>query len=168
MVLNPDFYCIVWVKGVSMKAIQGQVGRVFIIRLEEGDIVPDCIEAFAEENSVKMGQIVFIGGVDSGQVVVGPRISDEMPPEPMLLPIDGAQEIAAIGVIAPDKFGKPILHIHGSLGRSGNTMTGCLRPGVKTWLIGEVVLYEIIGADALRLNDEKSGFALLEIKEPGH
>jgi hypothetical protein len=41
-------------------------------------------------------------------------------------------------------------------------MTGCLRPGVTTWLVGEVILYEILGAKAARVKDRDSGFALLE------
>jgi predicted DNA-binding protein with PD1-like motif len=58
-----------------------------------------------------------------------------------------------------------VLHIHGALGRSGNTLTGCLRPGVTTWLVGEVILYEFIGVEAAREEDEKSGFALLNIAD---
>ena len=43
-------------------------------------------------------------------------------------------------------------------------LTGCLRLGVKTWLVGEVVLYEILGADVARLPDAESGFELLQPK----
>ncbi len=145
-----------------MKASEGAIGRVFVIRLEDGDVVPECIERFAEEKGVKVGHVILIGGLGSGQVVVGPRRSDAMPPEPMLLPIDGAHEVAAVGVLAPNEVGKPVLHIHGALGRSGATLTGCLRPGVATWLVGEAVLYEITGAAATRVKDAASGFTLLE------
>jgi len=41
-------------------------------------------------------------------------------------------------------------------------MTGCLRPGVTTWLVGEVILYEILGTKAARVSDAESGLALLE------
>ncbi len=41
-------------------------------------------------------------------------------------------------------------------------MTGCLRQGVTTWLVGEVILYEIIDADVVRVQDKQSGFELLE------
>ena len=41
-------------------------------------------------------------------------------------------------------------------------MTGCLRPGVATWLVGEVMLYEILGADVKRIRDKQSGFELLD------
>ena len=80
----------------------------------------------------------------------------------MLLPIDGAHEVAGVGVLAPGEDGKPALHMHAALGRSGQTMAGCLRPGVTTWIVGEVILYEILGAKVARRKDKKSGFALLQ------
>ena len=145
-----------------MKASEGRLGRVFVIRLEDGDVVPDCIERFAEENAVSVGHVILVGGIGAGQVVVGPRRSEERPPEPMLLPLDGAHEVAGVGVLAPGEDGKPKLHIHAALGRSGKTTTGCLRPGVTTWLVGEAILYEILGARVARVKDKASGFALLE------
>jgi uncharacterized protein len=145
-----------------VKAVEGKCGRIFIIRLEDKDIIPQCIEKFAEEKNLMHGQVILVGGIGSGTIVVGPRISDEMPPEPMLLPVDATHEVVGAGVIAPDKNGKPILHIHGALGRSGQTMTGCLRPGVSTWIVGEVILLEILDAKAVRLKDPETGFLLLE------
>ncbi|MBW2609514.1 MAG: DNA-binding protein [Deltaproteobacteria bacterium] len=147
-----------------MKACEGKTGRVFVIRLEDGDIVPDCIEQFAEQNGVSVGHAILVGGIGAGEIVVGPRHSDMMPPEPMFLPVDGAHEVAGVGVLAPGEDGKPVLHIHAALGRSGNTMSGCLRPGVSTWLIGEVILYEIVGTNAKRIKDDSSGFALLDVQ----
>ena len=146
-----------------MKACEGKMGRVFVLRLEDGDVLPACIERFAEDKGVSVGQVVLVGGVGSGEVIVGPRRSAEMPPEPMFLPVDGVHEALGVGVLAPGEDGKPCLHIHGSLGRSGRTMSGCLRSGVTTWLVGEAVLYEILGAKAARVGDEKSGFDLLEV-----
>ena len=145
-----------------MRSSEGRLGRVFVLRLEDGDVVPDCIERFAAEKGVSVGHVALLGGIGAGEVVVGPRRSDEMPPDPMLLPIDGAHEAAAVGVLAPDEEGKPVLHIHGALGRSGKTTTGCLRPGVRTWLVAEAILYEILDAEVVRKKDDKSGFALLE------
>lgn len=145
-----------------MKVTQGRIGRIFIIRLEDGDLVPDSLEQFAAEKGVQHGQVVLVGGIGSGEVVVGPRVSDEMPPDPVLLPVDGAHEVVGIGVLAPDESGKPILHIHGALGRSGQTMTGCLRKGVGTWLVAEAVLYEILDASATRVMDRASEFMLLQ------
>ncbi|MBW1739945.1 MAG: DNA-binding protein [Deltaproteobacteria bacterium] len=153
-----------------MKSSEGHIGRIFVIRLEDGDVVPECIERFAQENGVSVGHVVLVGGVGGGQVVVGPRRSNERPPDPMLLPVDGAHEVIGVGVLAPGEDGQPILHIHAALGRSGQTMSGCLRPGVKTWLVGEVILYEILDAKAARVRDRESGFTLLEpgISPKGH
>ena len=64
-----------------MKACEGQVGRVFVIRLEDGDVVPECVERFAEENGVSVGQTILVGGIGDGEVVVGPQSSEEMPPQ---------------------------------------------------------------------------------------
>ena len=154
-----------------MRATEGTIGRVFILRLEDGDVVPECIERFAAEQGVSHGQVVLIGGVGGGQVVVGPRDSDTMPPDPMLLPVDGTHEVAAVGVLAPGDGGRPALHIHGALGRSGHTLTGCLRHGVRTWVVLEAVLYEIVGAQATRRTDATTGFPLLQVgadpPEPG-
>ena len=83
-----------------MKASEGRIGRVFVIRLEDGDRVPECIERFATDQGVSLGHVVLVGGIGGGQVVVGPRRSDEMPPDPMLLPVDGAHEVMG-GVSSP-------------------------------------------------------------------
>lgn len=148
-----------------MKAAEGKIGRVFVIRLEDGDVVPNCIEDFAREKGVRTGCAVIVGGLCGGEVVVGPRQSDAMPPEPMHLPLNGAHEVSGVGVLAPNEEGKPVLHLHAALGRSGQTMTGCLRRGVKTWIVGEVVLYEILGVPARRVKDAATGFGLLRVTE---
>ncbi|MFC1940195.1 PPC domain-containing DNA-binding protein [Chloroflexota bacterium] len=150
-----------------MKACEGNMGRVFVLRLEDGDVVPTCIERFAEEKGISTGFVILIGGIGGGEVVVGPRESDTKLPEPMLLPVDGAHEVAGVGILALNADGKPVLHIHAALGRSGQTTTGCLRPGVTTWLVGEAIIYEIADTSIARLPDKESGFNLLEVEGRG-
>jgi predicted DNA-binding protein with PD1-like motif len=144
-----------------MQATQGRTGRVFVLRLERGDKIPACIEDFARANGIRMGSVLLIGGIGGGQIVVGPRDSAGLPPEPMLIPIDGAHEVIGVGLIAPDKNGVSGMHMHASLGRAGQTKTGCVRPGIETWHVCEVVIYEIVDAIAARLPDENTGFELL-------
>jgi predicted DNA-binding protein with PD1-like motif len=146
-----------------MKSSEGKTGRVFVLRLEDGDTVPECIENFAAEKGIKCGQVILVGGIGGGRIVSGPKETEAMPPDPVYVPVDGAHEVAGVGILAPDKDGKPVLHIHASLGRGGRTITGCLRPGVKTWLVGEAIIYEITGTSAKRLPDPTSGFDLMEI-----
>lgn len=145
-----------------MKACEGQIGRVFVIRLEDGDEMPVCVERFAAEKRVRAGFAIFVGGVGDGELVVGPRRSTERPPQPMTLPLTEAHEVLGAGVLAPKEDGTPVLHMHASLGRMGTSLTGCIRPGVKTWLVGEVILYEVVGVDVARVADQATGFSLLE------
>ncbi len=144
-----------------MKYSEGKIGRIFVIRLNDGDELPGCIERFAEEKKISLAQAMLVGGIGSGEIVAGPRRNRELPVDPMLVPVDGVHELVGLGVLAPDKDGKPSLHIHAALGRAGSTITGCLRTGVKTWLVGEVILSEILGVSMARLPDESSGFDLL-------
>ena len=148
-----------------MKSSEGRLGRVFVIRFEDGDILPECIERFAEEQGVTTGHVILIGGIGSGKVVVGPENSEDRPPQPMVLPVSGVSEVAGVGVLAPGEDGKPALHIHAALGRAGQTLTGCLRQGVTTWVLAEAILYEITGAQVKRVMNEDVGFNLLEVEE---
>jgi predicted DNA-binding protein with PD1-like motif len=84
------------------------------------------------------------------------------------LPVSDASDSLAMGIIAPAENGKPALHMHGALGRSGQTMAGCFQKGVKVWLVGEAVIYEILNSSGLaarRMVDKTSNLTLLEILE---
>ncbi len=145
-----------------MKAAEGKIGRVFVIRLEDGDIIPTCLEQFAVEKKIKVALVTMIGGIDSGNVISGPQESNQIPIDPIISAIDGAHELVAAGLIASDEEGKPKLHIHGAFARADKVTGGCMRLGVKTWLVGEVVISEILGVDSKRIHDKRSGFPLLE------
>jgi predicted DNA-binding protein with PD1-like motif len=49
------------------------------------------------------------------------------------------------------------------VGREGTATVGCTRAGVDVWLVGEVVILEITGAEARRRRHRESGLELLEI-----
>lgn len=98
-----------------------------------------------------------------GKVVVGPRDSDVIPPDPVVKLLNGVHEVQGVGTIFSDENGRPRLHMHAALGRGDTTTTGCVRMGIDIWKIGEVVILEIEGASALRRRDPKTGFEPLEI-----
>jgi len=149
-----------------MKAIEGRVGRVFILRLEHDDPLPGCIEEFALAQGIRLAQVVFHGGIYKGSLVAGPRETDASKPVPIVLPVSDAHESSAVGVIAPDDGGRPILHMHGNLGRCGQAMAGCFQKGVTVWLVGEAVIYEILSESrAARVLDEASDLKLLEMSD---
>ena len=150
-----------------MKAIEGKIGRVFMLRLDQDDPLPKCIEDFAAEKQIQLGQVVFIGGIYQGNLVTGPRKTADTRPDPIILPVSEASESLATGFIAPLESGKPVLHMHGALGRSGQTMAGCFQKGVSVWLVGEAVIYEILGtgASARRMLNKTANLNLLEISD---
>ena len=66
------------------------------------------------------------------------------------------------GTIFPDETGHPVLHMHMACGRKGKTATGCIRSGVKTWQMMEVILVELVDTQGVRVPDPATGFKMLE------
>lgn len=138
-----------------------RLGRVFSLRLEDGDRLPDCLEAFAARNDVKSALVALIGGAGGGRLVVGPKDGAAEKIEPLLASIADVHEIAALGTLFPDAEGTPRLHMHASAGRADVGLTGCVRPGVDIWRIAEAVVLEIEDAGMVRTLDPRFGFAVL-------
>ena len=145
-----------------MKYSQAKQGRVFIIRLEDGDIIHTEIEKLAKMESIQAASLIIVGGADKDStLVVGSKDGRSKTITPFEHILDNVHEIVGTGTIFPNESGEPILHMHIASGRETNTVTGCVRNGVKTWHILEIVLIELIGATARRLLDPVTGFELL-------
>ena len=144
-----------------MISSQGTLGRIFTLRLEDGDRIPQCIEQFAAEQGIKAAFCSLVGGIDNGNLVVGPEDGDAETLTPMLHTVHGAHEAVAVGAIFSNAEGRPILHMHAALGREETTKTGCIRPGLDVWTVVEVILMEILGTDMVRKHDPKIGLELL-------
>jgi predicted DNA-binding protein with PD1-like motif len=146
-----------------MQFSEGRVGRVFAIRLEHGESMPGSLEDFAAAHGVQAGLAVMVGGVeDASRFVVGPEEGAAMPPVPMVTALAGVHEVAAVGTLFPDESGKPVLHMHAAFGRGEETRAGCIRAGIVAWHILEIMLIEVTGLDAVRVQDAATGFGLLE------
>lgn len=150
-----------------MKYTQGAHGRIFVIRLEHGEVLHESIEDFATDHKVSHAVVWALGGSDKGsKLVVGPEDGTALPVIPMELTLDDTHEMLGVGTIFPDKDGKPSLHMHSAHGRNDSTKTGCVRNGVKTWRVMEVVVLEIVGAHGKREMDKATGFELLNPRRP--
>jgi predicted DNA-binding protein with PD1-like motif len=146
-----------------MKYSQAHPGRIFILRLEDGEILHETIEAFAIEHSVKAAAVVALGGADEGsKLVVGPDHGRSRVITPMEHLLDDVHEIAGVGTIFPGKDNKPVLHMHIASGRIAETITGCVRQGVRVWQVMEIILFELVDTSARRVLDKQLGFELLE------
>lgn len=147
-----------------MDYTEAKLGRIFILRLHQGERIHEVIEKFAAEKKVSSALCFFLGGTeDKSKVVVGPKDGKAMPPDPMVTLLKGVHEGVGVGTVFVDEQGKPKLHMHASFGRDGEAVTGCVRMGVDVWQIGEVVVLELAGASAKRAKDKATGFELLQV-----
>lgn len=145
-----------------MKYSEAKPGRVFVIRLEDGEILHDEIERFAQVHQIKAATLIALGGADKGSVLItGPedgRADTIVPNEDILHDV---HEVVGTGTLFPNEEGQMQLHMHLACGRENNTTTGCVRKGVKVWQVMEVVIHEIVGSTGVRKLDETTGFELL-------
>ncbi|MGA9754479.1 MAG: PPC domain-containing DNA-binding protein [Desulfobaccales bacterium] len=147
-----------------MQYTEGRMGRVFVLRLEDGERLNDTLETFAREQGLKHALAFYLGGSATGsKVVVGPDAQRLDAVVPLIHQLTGSQEVLAVGTLIPDEAGTPMLHMHAAAGREGGATVGCTRAGVDVWLVGEVVVLEILGTDARRQKDPQTGFQLLTV-----
>ena len=147
-----------------MQFTEARMGRVFVLRLHDGDHLPDVIEDFAQDHHISSALCFLVGGVrGNSRVVVGPRDGEALPPEPVVTLLSGVSEVAGVGTIFVNEEDKPKLHMHASFGRGEKTITGCVRMGVDVWHIGEVVILELANGETKRAVDPRTGFEFLEV-----
>lgn len=148
-----------------MKYCEAKTGRVFVLRLEQGEVLHEVIENFADDKNIEAAALIVVGGADEGStLIVGPRNGEARPVEPMERALEDVREIAGTGTLFPDERGRPVLHMHIACGRGDSTVTGCVRRGVRIWQIAEVIIFELKGSAAVRRYERESGFTLLKLQ----
>ncbi|OPZ41991.1 MAG: hypothetical protein BWY94_02259 [Actinobacteria bacterium ADurb.BinA094] len=147
-----------------MKYGAARLGRVLVVRLEDGDVVHESIEAAARAEGIARAAVILLGGAAGGsRVVVGPEDAAARPVAPLQRVLHDVHETAGVGTIFPDEAGRPVLHLHAAFGRDDQVTAGCIRRGVTTWVVGEAVVIELTGTAATRRVDPASGFELLDV-----
>jgi predicted DNA-binding protein with PD1-like motif len=146
-----------------MEYTQGQVGRVFVARLEDGESIYEVVEEIARREKIEAASVMAVGGMRKGKVVTGPEN-----PTGKVVPhyeeFDDARELVGVGTLFLSE-GKPSLHFHAGIGRGDSALVGCPRAGMSTFLVLEVVITELVGLAAKRAYDEGSGLNLLKVGE---
>jgi predicted DNA-binding protein with PD1-like motif len=137
-----------------MQYTEGQIGRVFVVRIDDGEDMLISLRQFVNDKSIEAGSILFLGALMSGRMVTGPE-DPVIPPVPHFVLFEGGWEVFGVGTIYPGESG-PHIHYHASVGRSGHALTGCLREKAITYLIVEAVIMEFNGLSARREFDEKT------------
>jgi len=148
-----------------MRSAEMATGRVFVLRLETGEHLKQTVEQFAAVHRIASATFTVVGGVQQGsRLVVGPNLPIDEKIVPITYTVDASSEITGTGTIFNDENGKPIMHMHGSVGRNGHSVTGCFREDVVVWLVLEVVITELVGKGPVRIYDPQTGFRILAIR----
>ena len=144
-----------------MKYTKGSIGRVFLIKFSDDDVLLDEIDKLARKEKIKTATMVFIGALKKGDIVTGPK-KPVIPPEPNWVGFKNAWEVMGIGTIYTNPKG-PQIHIHASMGQKLKTLTGCVRKKSKVFLVIEAVVFELNGVRATKDIDPATGLNLLKI-----
>lgn len=145
-----------------MKYSLAKPGRIFVLRLEDGDVVHETIESFAKDHKINAASVSILGGADKGsQLVTGPEEGRAAVIVPKTLELEEVYEVTGTGTIFPDKTGSPVLHMHMACGRGDRAMVGCVRSGVRVWHVMEVIIQELLDSSGVRHKDAVTGFDLL-------
>jgi predicted DNA-binding protein with PD1-like motif len=139
----------------------GEVGRVFVVRFEDGDDVLGGLTEIAHREGLRAAAFHLVGGLKRGRFVAGPE-RDELPPVPVWRDMDESHEIMGFGTIFLYE-GEPKIHFHGAFGKRDIVKVGCLREAAEAFLVLEAVVLEITGTTAVREMDPESGMVLLKI-----
>lgn len=146
-----------------MKYSEARQGRIFVLRLEDGEVLHEVVEAFAKEQGIRAATVIVVGGADRGsRLVVGPERGRASPIVSLELELEDVHEVAGTGTLFPDTEGQPLLHLHLAAGRRDHAVTGCARAGVKVWHVLEVILVELLDTRAVRRLEPALGFKLLQ------
>jgi len=144
-----------------VKYTKGKIGRVFVLKFEDDDIVIDVLAAFVKKERIKSATLMFIGALKDGEMATGPQ-KPVIPPEPNWVRFRDGWEVMGIGTVFSNKKG-PQIHVHGAMGKKLRTLIGCVRKKSRVFLVLEVIVYELRGLKASKDIDPKTGLNLLAI-----
>lgn len=144
-----------------MKYTKGTIGRVFLVKFEDDDVLIDNLSQLAKKERIKAATLIFIGALKQGDLVTGPK-KPVIPPQPNKLTFKDGWEVMGIGTIFTNSQG-PQLHIHASMGKKNKVLTGCVRGKSKVFLVIEAIIIELKGVKSSKDIDPKTGLNLLRI-----
>lgn len=136
-----------------MRYTQGNLGRVFVAKLDDGEAIYDSVLEIANREGISSAAVMAVGGIRRAKVVTGPE-DPNSEVVPIVSEFDDARELVGFGTIFP-LDGKPSLHMHAGIGNHEQVMIGCPRIAADVYLVLEVVIIELLGVEATREFDPR-------------
>ena len=141
----------------------GHTGRVILLRLDENEDVLGSLESLASKEKVETGIFFVIGSLKEGSLVSGAETED-LPLVPIWHHLEKNHEILGIGNIFQME-GQPKIHMHAALARGAECLMGCLRKNSKVFLLEEIIILELLGTEAFRERDMRTGLSVLRLRQ---
>jgi len=138
-----------------------EIGRVFVLRLDQGDMVLESINQLIADEGIKDAVVVSgIGTLD--KCTLHMVMTTGYPPVEHFERWDDVPlELASIdGIIAN---GEP--HLHAVVSDSEKAYAGHLEPGCRVLYLAEIVIVEVKSMDLMRVRNEKNILQLVTRKE---
>jgi len=140
----------------------GHTGRVILLKLDENDDVLESLESLASREGIENGIFFVIGSLKEGSLVSG-AATEDIPVIPIWHHLKNNHEILGIGNIFQME-GKPKIHMHAALARGDECLVGCLRGKSRVFLLEEIIVFELLGIEAFREKDLRTGLSMLRIR----
>ena len=128
-----------------MEYTQGKPGRVFVVRLHDGESIYNEVYNICIRESIRYATVMAMGGI---------RGVEEQTNE--------CHELVGMGTVVPDQ-NKPILHFHAGIGKNKDAFIGNPKDTVEVHMLMEVIITELIGIDAIRSYDKTLDSKVLTI-----
>jgi len=141
-----------------MHYTSARMGRIFVARVDHGEDLQSGIREILSREGISHAVALLLGALKEGSLVTGPE-EPVIPPIPHMVKFGGGWEVAGIATVYPGEGG-PEIHMHGSIGRGDHALTGCLRGRAETYLVMEVVIFELTGLSVRKKKDEETGLLL--------
>jgi len=142
-----------------MQYRQGSLGRIIVAKIEHGDDLLAELQKLLKTEQIQAGVMLMIGALQDASLVVGPE-NCTVPPQPVWREFHDGREILGVATVFTEG-NEPHIHLHASLGRKDEPLTGCIRKDARVYLVVEVILWEILDSEAVRTMDELTGLNLL-------
>lgn len=142
-----------------MKYSSAKIGRTFVVKFENKDNIVIELEKLVKKEKIKTGFFVFLGGLEKGNIVCGPKKAI-IPPRPNKVTFKDAWEVFGTGSIFEGKAG-PQIHLHTSLGKKLKTLTGCIKQKTEVFITLEAFILELKGIKARKEIDKKTGINMI-------
>ena len=130
---------------------QDKVGRIFILRLDQGDFVLESINELIERENIKNGVVDSAIGTLNYCTLHMVMTTGYPPVEHFEKWEDKPLELASIDGIIAD--GVP--HLHTVISDHEKAYAGHLEPGCRVLYLAEIVIMELEGDALTRIKNEK-------------